>query len=53
MLEAADFQISNLLRVRHRIYPSKGGEDDFEIVSAADLVATLTSTVGLFSVMVR
>ena len=52
MLEAADFQISNLLRVRHRIYPSKGDDDDFEIVSAADLVATLTSTVGLFSVMV-
>ncbi|MGC1218161.1 MAG: ABC transporter permease [Phormidesmis sp.] len=52
MLEAADFQISNLLRVRHRIYPSRGDDDDFEIVSAADLVATLTSTVGLFSVMV-
>lgn len=52
MLEAADFQISNLLRVRHNIHPSKGDEDDFEIVSAADLVETLTSTVGLFSVMV-
>lgn len=52
MLEAADFQISNLLRVRHGIYPSKGDEDDFEIVSAADLVETLTSTVGLFSMMV-
>lgn len=52
LLEAADFQISNLLRVRHRLYPAKGDEDDFEIVSAADLVETLTSTVGLFSVMV-
>ncbi|MEO0647503.1 MAG: ABC transporter permease [Cyanobacteria bacterium J06650_10] len=52
MLEAADFQITNLLRVRHSIYPNKSDEDDFQIVSAADLVETLTSTVGLFSVMV-
>ncbi|MEL6161488.1 MAG: ABC transporter permease [Cyanobacteria bacterium J06627_32] len=52
LLEAADFQMTNLLRVRHNIYPEKGDEDDFQIVSAADLVETLTSTVGLFSVMV-
>ncbi|MEO0805996.1 MAG: ABC transporter permease [Cyanobacteria bacterium J06643_4] len=52
LLEAADFQITNLLRVRHNIYPSEGDGDDFQIVSAADLVETLTSTVGLFSVMV-
>ncbi|MEL7315794.1 MAG: ABC transporter permease [Cyanobacteria bacterium J06559_3] len=51
-LEAGDFQITNLLRVRHNIYPSKGDEDDFQIVSAADLVETLTSTVGLFTIMV-
>ncbi|MEM8611572.1 MAG: ABC transporter permease [Cyanobacteria bacterium P01_H01_bin.105] len=51
-LEAADFQITNLLRVRHNIYPARGDEDDFRIVSAADLVETLTSTVGLFTVMV-
>lgn len=52
LLEAADFQMTNLLRVRHDIYPEKGDEDDFQIVSAADLVETLTSTVGLFSIMV-
>ncbi|MEM1255220.1 MAG: ABC transporter permease [Cyanobacteria bacterium P01_H01_bin.21] len=51
-LEAADFQITNLLRVRHNIYPARGDEDDFQIVSAADLVETLTSTVGLFTIMV-
>ncbi|NER84027.1 MAG: FtsX-like permease family protein [Leptolyngbya sp. SIO1D8] len=51
-LEAADFQITNLLRVRHNIHPAKGDEDDFQIVSAADLVETLTSTVGLFTIMV-
>ncbi|MEO0406435.1 MAG: ABC transporter permease [Cyanobacteria bacterium P01_A01_bin.135] len=51
-LEAADFQITNLLRVRHNIHPSKNDEDDFQIVSAADLVETLTSTVGLFTLMV-
>lgn len=51
-LEAADFQMTNLLRVRHDIHPARGDEDDFQIVSAADLVETLTSTVGLFTIMV-
>ena len=51
-LEAADFQITNLLRVRHNIHPSKGDEDDFRILSAAELVETLTTTVSLFSIMV-
>ncbi|MGD1928579.1 MAG: ABC transporter permease [Leptolyngbyaceae cyanobacterium] len=51
-LEAADFQITNLLRVRHNIHPARGDEDDFRIVSAANLVETLTSTVGLFTIMV-
>ncbi|EKV00521.1 ABC-type antimicrobial peptide transport system, permease component [Leptolyngbya sp. PCC 7375] len=51
-LEAVDFQMTNLLRVRHNIHPAKGDEDDFRILSAADLVETLTSTVGLFSIMV-
>ena len=51
-LESADFQITNLLRVRHNIYPARGDEDDFRIVSAADLVETLTSTVVLFTIMV-
>ena len=50
-LEAADFQMTNLLRVRHDIHPARGDEDDFQIVSAADLVETLTSTVGLFTIM--
>ncbi|WP_155523857.1 ABC transporter permease [Nodosilinea nodulosa] len=51
-LEAADFQITNLLRVRHSIYPARGDQDDFQISSAANLVETLSSTVGLFTVMV-
>ncbi|MBE9100950.1 ABC transporter permease [Vacuolonema iberomarrocanum] len=51
-LEAADFQMTNLLRVRHNIHPSRGDEDDFQIISAADLVETLSSTVGLFTIMV-
>ncbi|MEM8809125.1 MAG: ABC transporter permease, partial [Cyanobacteria bacterium P01_G01_bin.38] len=51
-LEAVDFQMTNLLRVRHNIHPARGDEDDFRIISAADLVATLTSTVGLFTIMV-
>ncbi len=51
-LKAVDFQMTNLLRVRHNLRPEKGDEDDFRILSAADLVETLTSTVGLFRVMV-
>ena len=51
-LDAAGFQITNLLRVRHNIYPSRDDEDDFQIASAANLVATLSSTVGLLTVMI-
>jgi putative ABC transport system permease protein len=51
-LEAVDFQMTNLLRMRHNLHPAKGDEDDFRILSAADLVETLTSTVGLFRIMV-
>lgn len=51
-LEAINFQIANLLRVRHNIHPARGDEDDFQISTAADLVATLTSTLELFTVMV-
>lgn len=51
-LEAAAFQITNLLRVRHDIYPARGDADDFRISAATDLVETLTSTIGLFTILV-
>ena len=49
-LEAAQFQVTNLLRLRHNIYPPQA--DDFRIVSQADIINTLTNVVGLFTVMV-
>jgi putative ABC transport system permease protein len=49
-LEAAQFQVTNLLRLRHNIYPPQ--EDDFRITNQADIINTLSSVVGLFTVMV-
>lgn len=49
-LDAIQFQIRNLLRVRHNIYPPDA--DDFRITSQADVINTLTSILGLFTIMV-
>jgi putative ABC transport system permease protein len=49
-LEAAQFQVTNLLRLRHNIYPPQ--EDDFRVTNQADIVSTFTNVVGLFTVMV-
>jgi putative ABC transport system permease protein len=49
-LEAAQFQVTNLLRLRHNIYPPQ--EDDFRITNQADIVSTFSNVVGLFTVMV-
>lgn len=51
-LDAAQYQITNLLRVRHGIFPEKGNKDDFRIVNSADVIETLTSTSKLLTVMV-
>ncbi|MEH2199040.1 MAG: ABC transporter permease [Nostoc sp.] len=51
-LDAAQYQTTNLLRVRHGIYPEKGEKDDFRIVNSADIINTLTSTSKLFTVMI-
>lgn len=51
-LDAAQYQITNLLRVRHGIFPEEGDTDDFRIVNSADIINTLTSTASLFTVMV-
>ncbi|WP_442948608.1 ABC transporter permease [Nostoc sp.] len=51
-LEAAQYQTTNLLRVRHGIYPEKGDKDDFRTVNSADIINTLTSTSKLFTVMI-
>ncbi|RCJ39240.1 ABC transporter substrate-binding protein [Nostoc minutum NIES-26] len=49
-LEAAQFQATNLLRLRHNIYPPQA--DDFRLTNQADIVSTFTNVVGLFTVMV-
>lgn len=49
-LDAAQFQVTNLLRLRHNIYPPN--PDDFRIINQVDILKTFTSVVGLFTVMV-
>ncbi|MDJ0736247.1 MAG: ABC transporter permease [Nostocaceae cyanobacterium] len=49
-LMAAQFQITNLLRIRHNIYPPQA--DDFRITNQADIIKTFTNIVSLLTVMV-
>ncbi len=49
-LDAAQFQVTNLLRLRHNIHPPQA--DDFKITSQADIINTFSSIVGLCTVMV-
>ena len=49
-LIAAQFQITNLLRIRHNIYPPQ--TDDFRITNQADIIKTFTNIVSLLTVMV-
>ena len=49
-LDAAQFQVTNLLRIRHNIYPPQ--PDDFRITNQADIINAFSNIVGLFTVMV-
>lgn len=49
-LEAAQFQVTNLLRLRHNIYPPQA--DDFRLTNQADIVNTFSNVVGLFTIMI-
>lgn len=49
-LEAAQFQVTNLLRIRHNIYPPD--PDDFRISNQIDIINTFSNVVGLFTVLV-
>ncbi len=49
-LEAAQFQVSNLLRLRHNI--SEPSFDDFRMINQVDTIAASNSIVGLFTIMV-
>ncbi|MFM7190336.1 MAG: ABC transporter permease [Microcystaceae cyanobacterium] len=49
-LDAVQFQVTNLLRLRHDIYPPE--LDDFRIINQVDVVAAFTSIVSMFTVMI-
>lgn len=49
-LESAEFQVTNLLRLRHNIYPPQA--DDFSIINQADLISTFSSIMSLLTMMV-
>ncbi|MDX2239155.1 MAG: ABC transporter permease [Leptolyngbyaceae cyanobacterium bins.302] len=49
-LEAAQFQVTNLLRIRHNIFPP--APDDFRISNQVDVINTFGSVVSLFTVLV-
>jgi len=49
-IEAAQFQLTNLLRLRHKIFPPQ--QDDFRIVNQTDIVSAFTNVVGLLTLMV-
>ncbi len=49
-LDATQFQVTNLLRLRHNIYPPE--LDDFRIINQVDVVNTFTSVIGTITVMV-
>jgi putative ABC transport system permease protein len=49
-LEAAQFQVTNVLRLRHDIRPPK--EDDFRVTNEVDLIKTFTDIMGSLTLMV-
>jgi putative ABC transport system permease protein len=49
-LDAVQFQVSNLLRIRHNIYPPD--PDDFRIINQVDIINAFTGIVSLFTVMI-
>jgi putative ABC transport system permease protein len=49
-LEAAQFQVTNVLRLRHHLRPPK--LDDFTITNQVDIINTFTNIVGSFTLMV-
>ncbi len=49
-LEAAEFQVTNVLRLRHDIRPPR--EDDFTVTNEVDLIKTFTNIMGLLTLMV-
>ncbi|MFW9260853.1 ABC transporter permease [Nostoc sp. CALU 546] len=49
-LNSAQFQVTNILRLRHGIHPS--AVDDFRITNLVDIISTFSSVMGSFTLMV-
>jgi putative ABC transport system permease protein len=49
-LNSAQFQVTNILRLRHGIHPSD--VDDFRIVNLVDIISTFSSVMGSFTLMI-
>ena len=49
-LVAAQFQVTNLLRLRHNIYNPE--DDDFRVRNQADLINTFSNVVGILTILV-
>lgn len=48
-IDAAQFQVTNLLRLRHNIYPPQ--LDDFRIINQVDVINTFTTIISLFTLL--
>jgi putative ABC transport system permease protein len=48
-IDTAQFQITNLLRLRHKIVPPQA--DDFQLRTQADLMETAQSVTGVFTIL--
>jgi len=49
-LNSAQFQVTNILRLRHGIHPS--AVDDFRIINLVDIITTFSSVMGSLTLMV-
>lgn len=49
-LNSAQFQVTNILRIRHRLQPS--ATDDFRITNLVDVISTFSSVMGSLTLLV-
>jgi putative ABC transport system permease protein len=49
-LTAAQFQVTNILRLRHNIYNPEN--DDFRIMNQSDLISTFSNIIGVLTILV-
>ncbi|MEA5573696.1 ABC transporter permease [Calothrix sp. UHCC 0171] len=49
-LNSAQFQVTNILRLRHGIHPS--AVDDFRIINLVDIISTFSNVMGSFTLMI-